>query len=360
MDKIIKEIDILINSLDFSALWPEFRKFKFALYDEKNYYMDGYVGEIDERFMGNSAIKLGNEAIAIWNMSMSAEYKSDEKITSGIVHEMFHCFQGQYGEKRHANEILGIDYPIELENINLRSLERKLLYNSAIEVNKTQKLELLKEFFNVRAEREKILSEFIEYEKAIETFEGNAVFVEFQALKQMSQDKDSMLVEFLNGFTDISPSNLAIRRSSYFQGMVLCMIADDLIPEWKIEFQNSDLYLSDFILNKLNIVIVPAKKEYLISEDVINCIAEWEENIDKEFNNFNSSDNIEKLENVSFAGFDPMNILKRGNEYLHKHFLKINQDGVDNMIKGPVKVVCGENMFYVKWIEFVKKTTASK
>ncbi len=349
-----EEIETLLNEIDFNMIWPGFKKFKYALYDDRNYYMNGKIGNRDERFMGNSTMNFNGENIAIWDMSSINEYKSSKKIVSGIVHEMFHCFQAEYGEKRHANEILGIDYPIEPVNINLRSVEREFLYRSAIEQNSTEKLDLLKEFFNVRAQREKVIGTFLGYEKAIETFEGAAVFVEFQALKQLCTDND-ILAEFLTGFTDVSIANLAIRRSSYFQGMILCMITDELLPDWKIEFQNSGLYLSDFIKNKLKIEPESTIEARIISEEVISCIDEWEDNVDKEFKDFDRFDNIQKLEGIFVTGFDPMNIIKRGNEYMHKHFLRINQDGQDKIINGPVKMVCGENMFDVKRIEYEKE-----
>lgn len=52
------------------------------------------------------------------------------------------------------------------------------------------------------------------------------------------------------------------------------------------------------------------------------------------------------------TGFDPMNIVKRGQEIIHKNFLQVQINHTDHIIKGPVKTIIGGGIFDVKEIEW--------
>ena len=51
---------------------------------------------------------------------------------------------------------------------------------------------------------------------------------------------------------------------------------------------------------------------------------------------------------IRISGFDPMNIVKRGNELIHRSFLKVSLDYEERLIPGPVKTVIGDSLFDVK------------
>jgi hypothetical protein len=376
MLKTMKELNKLTNAIDFNLLWNGFSKTKYAVYNDKIFYINddrglnldlikdefGFVGNVDERFMGNTAIKIGNEYVAIWDQRTISAGMDDAKLASVIIHEMFHCFQASYGEKRYGNEILGIEYPIEKENIALRSLERQYLYDAVFENNKHKKNELLIRYFSIRNKREKLNGNVIDYEKGIESLEGTAVFVEFQALKQLTPEKGrlELLKEYLGSFSEINIDNLAIRRSSYNQGMVLCVIADDLLPNWKQKYQKSDLYLSDFILNELKIEIRQSEDDLSLSNEVDACLQDWKKQRDKIFSNFeNKPDKIVVNSGVQMTGFDPMNIVKRDKEIMHQSFLRVILDNKEQIIAGPVKTVIGDHIFDIKKIEWLKEKNIS-
>jgi len=376
MLKTLKELDKLTNAVDFNLLWDGFSKTKYAVYNDKNFHINdgrglnldlkkdefGFIGNVDERFMGNTAIKIDNEYVAIWDQRTISAGMDDAKLASVIIHEMFHCFQASYGEKRYGNEILGIEYPIEKENIALRSLERQYLYDAVFENNKHKKNELLIRYFSIRNKREKLIGNVIDYEKGIESLEGTAVFVEFQALKQLTPEKRclELLKEYLGSFSEINIDNLAIRRSSYNQGMVLCVIADDLLPNWKQKYQKSDLYLSDFILNELKIKIRQSEDNLLLSSEVDACLEDWKKQRDLIFSNFeNKTDKIVANSGVQMTGFDPMNIVKRDKEIMHQSFLRVILDNKEQIIAGPVKTIIGDHIFDIKKMEWLKEKNIS-
>lgn len=364
----MKELEKLLNAVDYNQLWDKFVKTKYAIYDEKNFYINDdigvdlnlikkdscFIGNVDERFIGNTAISINNNYIAIWNENTISKDTNNSKLASLIIHEMFHCFQLVSGEKRFPNELLGIDYPITTQNINLRMLERQYLLEASIENNKEKRMELLTLYFNIRNKREKLIGSIIEYEKAIESIEGTAVYVEYKARTQLIPNNQNLILEeYIKGFTEIKEENLKIRQSTYNQGLLLSLIADEYIPNWKSKFDSSELFLSDFIRNELEIEEIDVEYKYKNLDEIEECIINWTEQRNAIFDEFERKSNLNSLkEGFRITGFDPMNIVKRNQEIIHKNFLRIKIDECDHIIKGPVKVIIGNHFFDVKRIEW--------
>jgi hypothetical protein len=362
----MKELEKLLNLIDYNQLWNSFSKTKYAIYNDKNFYINDdegiemdlikensyFVGKTDEKFIGNTAISINNKFIAIWNENTIPENIDNSRLASLIVHEMFHCFQLANDEKRFPNELLGVDYPITIENINLRMLERQYLLEASIQGDKEKKMELLTFYFNLRDRREKLIGSFIEYEKAIESVEGTAVYVEYKAFVQLKPNKEkSILEEYIKGFTDINEDNLKIRHSSYNQGLLLGLVADEYIKSWKNKFNECELYLSDFIREELEIKEMDV--EYKSLAGVEKCVNNWVIQRDEIFDEFESKEKLNRMEaGCKITGFDPMNIVKRNQEIIHKSFLRVKIGENDQVIKGPVKAIIGENIFDIKKIEW--------
>lgn len=364
----MKELDGYLNIIDYDSLWEGFSKTNYAIYNDEIFYInddfgldldlvkEGYlfVGKTDERFIGNTAIKINDEYVAIWNEDYISNDMDNKRLASLIIHEMFHCFQLTSGEKRFPNELLGIDYPITIENISLRMIERQYLLDACLEKDKNKKRELLTLFYSVRDKREALMESIIDYEKAIESVEGTAVYVEFKALNQLlGGGEDLSLGRYVEGFTKLSEENLKIRESTYKQGLLLGLIADEYILNWKSEFFNSEEYLSDFIRGKLEMKEVNVNYKDQDLSEITKYINNWVEERDRIFDEFDKEDKLNSLEeNIQVTGFDPMNIVKRGKEMIHKNFLRIKIGEDEQIIKGPVKAIIGDNVFDVKRIQW--------
>lgn len=361
----MKEIDSLLNSIDYNALWEGFSKSKYAIYNDKKFYINDiagldinsvredfyFVGDVDERFIGNSAISIDGNYIAIYNEAYIRQDMDIRELVSLIMHEMFHCFQFTKGEKRFPNELLGIDYPITIENIKLRILERRYLLEAYLENNKKEKTKLLSNFYNIRDKREKLMGNIIEYEKAIETVEGTAVYVEFKAINKLNPNVS--LEKYLKGFTDINQENMKVRQSTFNQGLLLGLIADEYIADWKKGFLDREEFLSDFIKDQIELLEVRVDYDNKDLVKIEACISKWNTEIDKVFDQFQSEDRLNYLqEGFQITAFDPMNIIKRDKEMIHKNFLRIRIGGQEQLLKGPVKVAIGEHFFDVKNIQW--------
>ena len=104
-----------ICKVDFESIWEGFHAYHFALYDDKKVYFKDKTIMYEECFLGNTSIKYDNEQIAIWKID---DYSKEDPIelAANMVHEMFHAYQYELGEKRLPNDILALDYPVILEN----------------------------------------------------------------------------------------------------------------------------------------------------------------------------------------------------------------------------------------------------
>lgn len=364
----MKEVEKLISKVDFNELWDDFVKSRYAIYDDTNFYINDdrgldldlikrdtfFVGNVDERFAGNTAISINDNFIAIVGKDTIENNRDNVKLASIIIHEMFHCFQYYKGEKRFPNELLAIDYPITYENIYYRMIERQYLFEACFEKCKEEKVELLSNYFTVRTKRENLIGLIINYEKAIESVEGTAVYVEYKALTQLTANNDvSILEDYIKGFTDIKEENLKIRLSSYHQGLLLGLIADELISDWKAKFDSSKLYISDFIKRQLKIEEADIHLGYDDVSEIEQCITNWNRKVDEVFDDFDKKDKLNSMkDSIQMAGFDPMNIVKRGKEIIHKNFIRIKTDDSELIIKGPVKTLIGKHLFDIKKMEW--------
>ena len=125
LNEIYFEVEKLIKKVDFNNLWPGFKPFKFALYNETECFFDGeYVDRTDE-FLANTAINYNGEMIAIWNM---IEEINPIILCSKIIHEMFHGYQKINKESRFPDEIEAIiNYNYDEENLSYKLLENELI-----------------------------------------------------------------------------------------------------------------------------------------------------------------------------------------------------------------------------------------
>src|SRR5699024_11568717 len=83
--------------------------------------------------------------------------------------------------------------------------------------------------------------------------------------------------------------NLKVRHSTYNQGLLLGLIADKYISNWTSKFMISQLYLSDFVFNELNILDIEVCDYNDIDykqEEIEECIIKWNKDRDFVFEEF--------------------------------------------------------------------------
>lgn len=177
--QVYEEVKTRIKKLDFETLWPEFHSLEFALYDREKVALDGEVIDWSPEFVANTSIEYKGRRLAIWNMDQEYDY---DRLTSLIVHEMFHSFQHEKDEKRWAKEFDAIvNYQYNKRLLQLKKNENQLL----VQLLEHFEWDKWKELLEIRRIRKEEYPYETQYEECIEAIEGSAQYVEFQVLKML-------------------------------------------------------------------------------------------------------------------------------------------------------------------------------
>ena len=155
------------------------------------------------------------------------------------------------GDKRFANELLLCQYPFESKNIGLRIKEREWLVKAVFAETALVRREYTARFVSLREERRSLIGDYLTYELGLESIEGTATYVEFQAFMEETQlPKDYLAAKYgyrLAGEIDRLED---FRPSCYPSGMFICLLLDSLDPNWHHEYTLSSLYLYDFLVQR--------------------------------------------------------------------------------------------------------------
>ena len=174
--QIKDKLDVLV----FDDLWPGFKRYGFALYNDTQVILNGEILPKTEEFLANTAIQFHGEYIAIWSLT---EEMDADVLASSIVHEMFHAWQMDMKESRFPNELEALTkYEYTPAYLRIKWQENKLLsvlcekYGAAI----------YEEFLSLRKWRMTRFPYQYRYECGVEVIEGSAKFVELQALAKLN------------------------------------------------------------------------------------------------------------------------------------------------------------------------------
>lgn len=246
LKKYYHEVLTRINQVDFSVLWPHFRKYNFALYDNEYVIFNNEIINKTAEFIGNTAIKYHNEYIAIWYLSSEIDY---DILSSKIIHEMFHAFQIENNEPRFPNEFKAvINYKYTQDNLQIKFAENVILKSLIRKYNNKDFLELLR----FRKYRSEYFPVEFDYESRIEVIEGSAQFIELMALKQLNNKK---YLEQLNKLlmNIVDPNNLIpIRPICYDIGTVLLIVSMDNNIVLNKNIMNNSLTYSEQLIKDIN------------------------------------------------------------------------------------------------------------
>lgn len=220
MRKIYQEVLRTIKSLDFNLIYPNFKRYQFALYNKETIYLETESIPYQEKFIGNTAITYQNEEIAIWfleNTNMHVDV-----LSSKIIHEMFHCFQKDNHETRWANEMDALNYRYDEQNITIKHQEVAYLIK-AFEKVSINDFNLFAKTRNLRA---KNYSVEVAYEKQIETIEGMATYIELKTLKMLNLHYYEKNISEITDYLKQKENLLNVRLYAYYTGVLIQLNCD--------------------------------------------------------------------------------------------------------------------------------------
>lgn len=333
--------------------WFDYPKLPVALYNDEKVFLVGYpgkpagfeesdgilIGKKDERFYGNTAIDLGGQPVAIWDLTTISPTVSFERFLSLIFHEGFHGYQKSVGEKRWANDLQVLDYPFTPMNLAVRFLERRELLRATFADEKREFEERLSSFIAIREFRRKLIGDALNYELAQESVEGVAVYVETKAYSDFGSIPLKYAIAYqANGMSEFPASLSSFRLSCYAPGMCLAFLLDRLQAVWQKDYIESGEYIYDFLKKLSGLSFNNFSEDSVPSEVLENAgyiLDKHRKYIDEEFRNFENSTGYRiTLKGIfPLMGMDPMNILWKENYIINKYFFATQFKGIPVFLK---------------------------
>lgn len=345
------------------SYWPDFQLVAFAFYTREKVYMYNHPSfppmdevhsfERTEHFTGaDSLILYEDYPTAIINLE---RYTKAEDLYSIVLHELFHGFQYLKKDERFPNEILGMTYPLVEQNVELRNKERYFLYKALTSTSQKEKVNHLRKFIHYRENRRPYIDPYLDYELAIETIEGPAFYVEYQAYKSFTNKSvDEVVKKYGRDLLEARDSQLHLRRSCYSSGLFICLLLDEISTNWKNSFFHSDYLLYDFLKGKVNWEFRPIATVE-ISDETLSIMEEIRKNKAEAFRQFE----VQKGYHLFITGefkrkyFDPMNVIVEGNKQLHKNFLTILINGIKYHLNQPSIIYYNETNHTINKLHLV-------
>lgn len=175
----VKDLQREITTERLNRYWPGFHVLPFALYDARTVYLanhpnppadfkfvDGvHIGPGRSEFIANTSIEFAGERIGIWNLDYFDPFIPPEEVYAKIIHEMFHAYQ-----------------------------ERTELLKAAFAPDPAERRGAVSRFVAYREKRKQYTGDSLNYELGLETYEGTAAYVEYQALRDRSDLPEPFLL----------------------------------------------------------------------------------------------------------------------------------------------------------------------
>ena len=312
-----------LDRLDFTALCPGYHRYPFALYDEKQVCLEGQLFPWDDRFLGNTSIEYDGRRIAIWSVALDPQ--PPVALAANMAHEMFHCFQFDEGERRFPDDLRLLNAPGEPDFYRLKLAENRVLATAC----RTGEKEELLRFAALRNERARRFPHITMEEWKTETIEGTAETVCLRALRVLDPTRYAETRErYLAKLENELPLLFDARRLCYYTGTVLCLALEQLGLPLRNEFTGVTLYEQNR----------PTEVQADNAPEEPALTALFTEYTEKQQALIEAHRRAHPFIPCAAAicGYDPMNMVRVGQQLYCSHFLFIRQGETTRRLDGPV------------------------
>ena len=333
MWELYKELSERLNRINYQGIWPGFKRYEFAIYTSEKVQFENKEIPWDDRFIGNTSIQYEGSYLAIWNIEhdcINNDSRDLDILAANIVHEMFHAYQQENGEKRWPKDLVTMKYPNSIENFNLKYEENKLLAEAFEEQDLAKKRRLLECFCGLREKREALIGTMRDCEYLTETAEGMAEYAGMLALKMLSQTKyRSKVMTYVKLLRDFQAIQLNIRKISYYSGSILLLTANDMniSISHSISKENKTVFriISQFLSTKL-----PDDLHY--EHRIKTVMEEIKDSNRKEVEQFLKQNRIKQKGDFYISGYDPMNMIRIDDYILCRTFVRLTDESTNESI----------------------------
>jgi len=368
---LVEKIRSDINENVLNKYWKGFKTVPFALYDDEKIYLayhdsppagfekadNIYVGPWRQEFYANTMITFEGKEMGIFNIEHLNPTSPYEKVYSITIHEMFHAYQQKTGfiDKLQSkyDEFMFMKYPFTKENIELRVVEREELLNAVFSHEAKSKEKHIGRFIAAREKRKALLGDLINYELGLESMEGTATYVEYQAcIDKTNLPKEFVISRYAENLAGYPENFNSFRHSCYSPGMFICLILDQAKLHWHEDYLTSGELLYDYLLKK---VAVPKEEIELNNLSNAQYLANKEDRNKRDIiDNYLSSKGYKLvlIGDMSIGGFNPMQVVPYEDNILHQTFLKVNTKSQNIFINSPCLAKHGENPWKIEEVIF--------
>ena len=326
-----------LGPLDFSAIWPGFSRFPFALYTGELVCMPAGIGQSEElipwdgRFRGNTAIEYEGGYLAIWDVERDFTGDGTDNaalLAADLVHEMFHAYQYQSGETRFPRDVETLDYPMRADNFTAKLAENRLIAAACKASCAEEAAQALARACALRKARAALIGEaMLLAETLSETAEGMAEYAGMAALRALdpaaAQARES---DDMQKLEEPGPLLYDVRRMAYFSGVALLLAATRAGIDFMHDISREKSPVFDLVARRL-----PAVEELMPPEDA-RIKRGAQEALDvrrREIAAFLAKRPKKTEGPFCIVGYDPMNMRKADGLIYCAHFVALKAENAD-------------------------------
>ena len=317
LQRIYREVDAILEKVDFEQIVPGFRRYRFAVYTDKEICLDGELMPYSEQFMGNTTLLYNGEYIAIWNVGFDP-VEDMEQLAASMVHEMFHCHQSTLGEKRYPSDLKLLCYPDDVDNYTKKYNENCALADAYEHGDEGA----LARFAAIRAARMENYPDMVREELKAETLEGMAEYAGMIALRMIAPEKfERKVQDYLRRLRAENEQQLDIRRISYFVGAVFFLCLERFGKPMRNEID------SELTAYEQNPVTPADELSVQLCAFIETAYAKLVEDRKRAIDEHIAASSYTPCE-AEICGYDPMNMFRLGEHIYCKYivFLKVGDE----------------------------------
>ncbi len=321
--EIYNEVNSILECVSFDKLFPGFRKYGFAVYNNDEICLNGELMPYDEHFRGNTSIFYKGQRIAIWHCDGREELDL-QILAYCIVHEMFHAFQQENNETRFPDDLKMLNAPSDYTFYGMKYAENFALAKAYSDGDKSA----LRKFFEIRNSRIFQFPKAANEELKAETVEGVAEYIGLLALKSVNVEK--FLVQTENHKSKLLDKSLLFdaRRLSYYSGTIFCLTLNKFGYDICNDFSGRSLY-------EQNLIYSQRTADEMNFGWVKRAFAENQARAKAKIQSFLAGAEFVECE-AEVCGYDPMNMLRLGDLVLCNHFILLQTERGTRLYDTPV------------------------
>lgn len=217
-----------------------------------------YVGkQRDLKLFGATQAEINGEWTAIVDYGMPG-YLSEEEVWAVVFHELHHVYQRNHvSSLEYDNPAVLLTYPEDYRNDAIKLYEQRLLLEMCHEQDRERLGDLVNLFYSCRLARGSVIGDYLNYDIAVENFEGPAFYSEYvyyDIISGVSEPlKDNFIQShFFNILNTPYFGRKNLRERHLASGMAMSLILSNFYEGWQREYYQDSLSLYDFFISRFS------------------------------------------------------------------------------------------------------------